>query len=425
MFVGIPIDGAVLYRLRRDKGWSLDRLAREGRKFALRVGDTSGLSAGTLCRAEKGDNTPSENTLRCVVGALRPSRDELVELLRGDEPPRWLLELTRDAKPQAEAPPTEEKPPVDRRQFAIELPTAAVAYVALRAETDPLRAETDALIGDYAATSPQRLLPRLRRHLDALVRELRAGSMFDGVRRRLLVDASEIAAETGFMALWANHPGEADAYFTQALKFAHESGVERALGGALLAASHLHNVTAGSGDSATALGMLQAAEPLVSGLCAKNAVLLQAEHLAARNRGEGIDVLERADSIDATDDGEGLFSRQGFLADWAARDRRIRGRTLARLARTDEALLVLGEALAARTPNARGSACTFGDIALAHTVGRQLEPACAAAVRSLDASRAVGYRIGVDRARRVRDLMPPGWSDTAPVRALDDRLRLA
>ncbi|MGH8902946.1 MAG: hypothetical protein ACRDYA_15075 [Egibacteraceae bacterium] len=426
MFVGIPIDGAVLHRLRRDQGWSMDRLAREARKFALRVGDTSGLSPGTVCRAEKGENTPSENTLRCVVGALRPSRDELVELLRGDEPPRWLLQLARDVKPQAEAPPAGRKPPVDRREFAIELPAAAAVYVALHAETDPLRAETDALIGDYATTSPQKLLPRLRRHLDALVRELRTGSMFDGARRRLLVDASEIAAETGLMALWANHPGESDAYFTQAFKFAHESGVERARGGVLLAASHLHGVAAGSGDSATKLGMLQAAEPLVSGLCAKNAVLLQAEELAARNRGgEGMGALERAGSIDATDDGEGLFSRQGFLAGWAAREKRLSGRALARLARTDDALATLGEALAARTPNARDSAVTLGDIALAHAIGRQLEPACAAAMRSLDESGAVGYQIGVHRVRGVRDLMPPEWSDTAPARALDDRLRRA
>ncbi|MGH3112380.1 MAG: hypothetical protein ACRDOP_02820 [Gaiellaceae bacterium] len=250
--------------------------------------------------------------------------------------------------------------------------------------------------------------------------------MLPGARRRLLVDTSEIAAEIGLMALWANHPGESDAYFTQALKLAHESGVERARGGVLLAASHLHGVTAGSGDIATALGMLQAAEPLVSGLCAKNAVLLQGEELAALNRGgETMDALERADSIHATDDGEGLFSRQGFFAGWAAREKRISGRTLARLARADDALAMLGEALAARTPNARDSAVTLGDVALAYTVGRQLEPACAAAMRSLDESGTVGYQIGVDRVRRVRDMMPPGWSDTAPVRALDERLRLS
>lgn len=422
MFVGTPIDGAVLHRLRRDHGWSQARLAKEGRRFARSVGENSGLSAATICRMEKGERPSSDATLRCVVGALRLSRDELIQLLRDDEPPRWLLELAREAQPQAETPPAEKEPPVDRRQFAIELPMAATAYVALPNVADPLRAETDELTGAYAATSPQKLLPRLRRHLDALVRELRTRSMFDGARRRLLVDASEIAAEAGLMALWANHPGESDAYFTQALKFAHESGVERARGHALFAASSFHGVSEGSGDSATALGMLQAAEPLISGLCAKMDVLAQAQELANLKRGdESMNALEHADSIDVTDDGEGLYSSHGYFADQARAQLR-RGRTLALLGRTDDALPMLHEVLAAPTPNARGSAVTLGDIALAHTVGRQLEPACATAMRSLDESGAVGYRIGVDRVRGVRDLMPPEWSDTAPVLALDERL---
>jgi transcriptional regulator with XRE-family HTH domain/tetratricopeptide (TPR) repeat protein len=429
MMIGVAINGAVLRRFRRDRGWSQDRLANEGQAFAQRVGESSGLNGATICRLEKEEHPPSKATLRHVVGALELTRDELVELLRGDEPPpRWLLELAREAQPQADPPPTEEKPPMDRRQFTIALPTVMVSHVARPSATDPLRAETDALTGDYATTSPQKLLPRLRRHLDALLRELRTKSMSDGVRRRLLVDVSEIAAEAGLMALFANHPGESDAYFTQALRYANESGVERARGGVLLAASTFHNVSVGNGDSATALGMLQAAEPLISGLCAKNVVLLQAQELATLKREhehEAMEALERAQSIDATDDGEGLYSRHGYLAGWQTRDPRIRGRALARLGRTDDALAMLHEALAVPTPNTRDTACTLGDIALAYMIGKQLEPACAAAMRSLDHSGAVGYQIAADRIRGVRDMMPRKWSTAAPVRALDERLRRA
>ncbi|MGH8899398.1 MAG: hypothetical protein ACRDZ4_20825 [Egibacteraceae bacterium] len=37
---------------------------------------------------------------------------------------------------------------------------------------------------------------------------------------------------------------------------------------------------------------------------------------------------------------------------------------------------------------------------------------------------AVGYQIGVDRVRRVRDMMPPEWFNIAPVLALNARLLL-
>lgn len=241
---------------------------------------------------------PSRQNLRYLVGALRPSMADLGRLL-GRKPPSGLARWTSDTPAeQARSPATDAKePPADRRMFAIELPAAVTASVALPNLADPLRAEIDALTGAYATTSPQKLLPRARRVLDKIVRAL-AEPMFDGARRRLLVDASEVAAVAGWMARFADHPGEADAYFTQAIKFAGESRVDRALGCALASASVAHGASVGSGDSETALAMLQAAEPLLprQGLMTKIVVMGQAEELAALNRKtKGSAMLERGE----------------------------------------------------------------------------------------------------------------------------------
>jgi transcriptional regulator with XRE-family HTH domain len=430
----------VLRELREDRGWSATELAEHANAVAKARGDRQfALDRHQISRYECNRLRPSLRSLEYLLAALEPSFADLRRLLKPTEPLAVLLELTREAKQQAEAEqaeaeagetdtPKAEDPPMDRRQFAIKLPAAAAAYVALPNIKDPLRVEIDAVTGAYATSSPQKLLPQARRVLDKITRTLRE-PMLPGIRRRLLVDASEIAAVAGYMALFAAHPGEADAYFTQALKFAGESGVDQTLGCALVQASTLHCPFMGDGDAAAGLAMLQAAEPLIGAGCptAKTIVMLQADLSATLDRyAEAMSTLERADRIQLADDGEGLYSLRGYyagydeprLAGWS-------GRILARLGRTDEALDALGRSLAAPHANLRTSAVELCDVALAHTKGGNPEPACQAAIRSLDASHAVGYTVGVDRVVRVRGMMPPEWAPLACVRSLDERLHLA
>ncbi|MGH8907599.1 MAG: hypothetical protein ACRD0K_13995 [Egibacteraceae bacterium] len=446
----VPIDGRVLAELREDRFWGHGQLAERAQAFAKTQHEVCALSRTQVIGYEAArledpqSRYPSRENLRYLVGALRPTMAALGRLV-GREPPsglaQWASDAVEPAGPagvnphtpgepveQAETTaPNSEEPDVDRREFAIKLPAAVAAYVALPAVADPLRAEVDALTGAYATTSPQRLLPEARRLSDRIVRAL-GEPMLTGVRRRLLVDASEVAAVAGRMALYADHPGDADAYFTQAVKFAAESGVDRPLGCALDSAALLHGVAVGSGDSVTALGLLQAAERLLpaQGLMTKFVVLHQAEQLAALGRyQEGSAALERGEGIDATDDGEGLYARGkclsstgAFLTSWV-------GRIEVRLGRTDEGLAKLHQWSNSSTMGMRTPARALADVALGYTVAaRDPEPACVAAVRSLDASRAAGYRVGVDRVRRVRAAMPPTWSDTMWVRDLDERLRI-
>jgi hypothetical protein len=369
--------------------------------------------------------------------------DDLTRLL-GRKPPSALAQWTTDAvKPNETAShpsdvareqaqttaTTATKPPVNRRKFTTKVPPTIIgACVALPSPTDPLRAEIDALTGDYD-TPPQKLLPRARRLLDKITRML-GRPMLDGARRRLLVDASEVAAVAGMMALFTNHPGDADAYLTQALKFAAQSGVDRALGCAFAAAAMVHGADVGTGDSATALGMLQAAEPLLpaQGLMIKVVVMRQAEELAAldddEHRYAGLKTLERGEGIDATDDGEGLYARRGclplteeFMTSWA-------GRIEVRLGRVNQGLVRLHQWEKAPVIGTRTPALRLADVALGCTKAGEPEPACTAAIRSLDASQAAGCLVGTDRVRRVRDSMPREWAPLECVRELDERLRI-
>ncbi|MGH8901158.1 MAG: helix-turn-helix domain-containing protein [Egibacteraceae bacterium] len=426
---GIDIYGTVLRELRDDRGWSAAQLAEHAKAVAKAKGDRQfALDKHQICRYEHNRLRPSLRSLEYMLTALEPSFADLRRLLKPSDPLAVLLELTREAKAEAEIVKAEEDPPMDRREVAIKLPAAVAAYVALPNVGDPLRAEIDEVTGAYATSSPQKLLPQARRVLDEIKRAMRE-PMTDGVRRRLLVDASEVAAVAGMMALFAGHPGEADAYFTQALKFANESGVDQTRGCVLVSASSLHDPFMGDGDAAAGLAMLQAAEPLIGAGCptAKTIVILQADFSSALGRyAETMSTLDRADCLRLADDGKGLYSLRGCyagydeprLAGWS-------GRILARLGRTDEALDPLGRSLAAPHVNIRTSAVLLGDIALAHTkAGQNPEPACQAAIRSLGVSHAVGYTVGVDRVLRVRDMMPPEWTPLACVRELDERLRL-
>jgi hypothetical protein len=134
-------------------------------------------------------------------------------------------------------------------------------------------------------------------------------------------------------------------------------------------------------------------------------------------------LLERANHIDLTDDEEGLYSLRGRFAGFdEQRFAAWSGKVLARLGRTDEALDVVQRQLSTSTVNMRAPAVLLGRIALIHTKDGDPEPACQAAIRSLDASHAVGYTVNIDCIRKVRDMMPREWGSLACVRELDERL---
>ena len=124
--------------------------------------------------------------------------------------------------------------------------------------------------------------------------------------------------------------------------------------------SVLHAPIIGDHDPLAALNLLATATPLVAGagLPAKYVAMLEAEILAGLNRErETRQAIERAYTLPARDDLEGLFSGCGFLISYAtmggARLAAFAGRDLILLGHGDEGLDQLNEMLAAPTDNPR------------------------------------------------------------------------
>lgn len=99
------------------------------------------------------------------------------------------------------------------------------------------------------------------------------------------------------------------------------------------------------------------------------------------------------------------------------------GRIEVRLERVDEGLARLRQWDSEPAVNLRSPAVKLADLAFGYVKAGDPEPACSAAIRSLDASQGAGYLVGMDRVRRVRAAMPPKWAPLACVRRLDERLR--
>ncbi|MGH8904541.1 MAG: hypothetical protein ACRDYA_23375, partial [Egibacteraceae bacterium] len=272
------------------------------------------------------------------------------------------------------------------------------------------------------------LLASARIHLDALTTALQ-GRLWRGQHRQLLVDAVDTTCLAANAAKNDGHPGEAAAYRALSRKLAKESGIDHFRGCTLLHSAVAHRPVWGDGDPLAALDMLDAAAPLLDGrgLVAAQAAMFQAESYAAlphRER-EALAAVERAQRTGFGDDGEGFFSTAGWLA--GDDDPHVmagwQGFCHLLLKRTDEGLALLGHALEVPHIQSHVSAIWSSNIALGHTIaGSDPEPACQAAVRSLDVSEATGYREGVRRVHIVRGRMLPEWADTQCVRDLDERL---
>ncbi|MGH8908468.1 MAG: helix-turn-helix domain-containing protein [Egibacteraceae bacterium] len=318
-----------------------------------------------------------------------------------------------------------------RHLLRIVMGLPALAWPNLADQPDfDLHETTVRLVGRYATAAPADLLTDARIHLDTLTAAM-DGPLLSGRRRLLLVDAVDTAALAADAAKHDAHPGEASAYRALAHRLAIDSDIDCLRGCSLLhLAAVAHAPVWGDGDSLAALSLLNAAAPLIGsrGLVAAVLAMYQAEHYAALGRErEALAAIARAEAAGVDDDGEGFFSAAGWLADDASPHLMAgwQGFCHLLLERTDEGLALLGHALAVPHANARGWAVWNGNISLGHTIAGEPEPACQAAVRSLDVSEATGYRAGIQRIHIVRGRMPEEWADTACVRALDERLRLA
>lgn len=392
-------DPGLLTELRHLRGLSIEQMA-----------EACDVDRSTVQRWESGDTKPYPRSRQALAEALRVPLGLLVRAVWGS---------------------TQEERRMHRRhllRMALGLPVLALPDLSNLSEFD-LHERTVRLVGRYLTTTPVELLTDARLHLDSLTTALE-GPMLPGRRRQLLVDATNTASVAADTAKVGGHPGEASAYRALARGLADESGINRLRGCTLLHSAVAHSPVWGDDDPLAALELLNAAAPLVGsrGLVANQLAMCQAENYAALGRErDALGAVTRAEAAGVDDDGEGFFSTSAWSADDDAPGVMAgwKGFCHVLLKRTDEGLGLLGHALDVTPVNARTPATWHSNVALGHTIAGDPEPACQAAVRSLEVSEATGSRWGVQRIHRVRGRMPEEWSGMQCVRDLDERLRLA
>ncbi|MGH8909219.1 MAG: helix-turn-helix domain-containing protein [Egibacteraceae bacterium] len=392
-------DPGLLGELRELRGRSVEQVA-----------EICQVDRSTVERWESGDTKPYPRNRRALAAALGVPLGLLVRAVWGR---------------------TQQERQMHRRhllRIVMGLPALALPNLADQPDFD-LHETTVRLVGRYATAAPAELLTDARIHLDTLTAALKA-AMLSGQRRQVLADATSTAGLAARAAEMAGHPGEGAAYLRLIRSLAEESYVNRLCGCALFQAADALSPVWGDSDPLAALDLLNAAAPLVGsrGLVAMEIAMTQAESYAALGRErEALAAIDLAETAGVDDDGEGFFSAAGWfagdedphmMAGW-------QGFCHLLLKRADEGLALLNHALTVPHANARATADWLSNVALGHTIAGDPEPACQAAVRSLDVSEATGYRAGIQRIHIVRDRMPEEWADTACVRALDERLRLA
>lgn len=457
---GVEIDGTVLRALRNDRMWSLNRLAKEARDFARSIGEGSALAGATLCRAERGEHDPSPDTLRFVVGALRPSLADLHRLLRGAEPPEALVRLC-DAPPQFDPSPHHGAQAAEDAQWEANVskgndtkraeffklvfafgctpaPLDAIERVAraggtgvskvLVADYETL---TGALARAYEQAPPARLARAAQLHFDRLARVLDGCAMVSAQRQRLSRCSGDTATLLGWLTFYAGQPSAAAGHLEDARRLARETGDLTLHAQALGSLSILHATSADggrSGDPDAALELLEEAGARArhapATIRAWLAARLSEERAAARDAAgfqRALDQARMALDAPASEGAAGGFL--GVFSSWdtMAMDG-FEGIGYVLLDRPFEAEAALRRRLAV-AEGGMWRATALADLGAA--LALQGEPEMSAQVlhESLTLALQAGNAMGVERVRGVRVAFPEPWALLPCVRELDERLR--
>ncbi|MGH8932762.1 MAG: helix-turn-helix domain-containing protein, partial [Egibacteraceae bacterium] len=235
MASGITISGSVLRALRNDRLWSQAELASRSGAFARAEGERQcGITREGVSKLERGIRSPSPRTLRYLIGALRPTMEQLRRLL-GQEPPRALATLTQDA---------DESWRQNSDAFHRRVLLSSLAAVAVASPHDTLQriaraldrpARVDACVLDALLVQSGRLgvsalglgpAPVIRAavtHLHGIERLIEF-SMANGERPRLQAVNADAAALVGWLSWLLDRRAEAAHAMSSATRLARESG---------------------------------------------------------------------------------------------------------------------------------------------------------------------------------------------------------
>ena len=274
----------------------------------------------------------------------------------------------------------------------------------------------------YHSTAPAVLMTPVVAHLEMLRDLLRQGGAAP-VRRKLLANRARVATLAGRLAFFDLQDSlTARGYYNLALESAREAG-DHLQAAAVLA--HVAFIPAADYGFAAALDYLRAA----------------AQHAAKRPDGRVASWLYAVESeiqtnagshaaaLVAIDKALETLSKPGLTADlpWfdyydATRLSGFNGYATLRAGKFEESRTALTEALDHLPRTAVKQRAVFlADVATVELACGDLDQACATAGDAAEQLRQAGYAIGFGRLRDFRSAVGQ-WSDSTPVRALDEQL---
>lgn len=286
--------------------------------------------------------------------------------------------------------------------------------------------DLDFLAGRYQAlyhsTAPAVLMTPVVAHLDTLRGLLRQAANAP-VRRRLLANQARVAMLAGRLAFFDLRDSlSARGYYNLALESAREVG-DNLQGAAALA--HMAFIPAADYGFGAALDYLRAA----ADHAARRPDTRVTSWLSAVESEIQTNAGSPAEALTAIDRARETLVKPGLDADlpWfdyynATRLSGFAGYALLRAGKTEESHGELTEAVS-RLPHAavKQRAVFLADIASVHLACGDLDEACRTAGDAAEQLRRAGYAIGFGRLREFRAAVER-WSDSIPVRALDEQL---
>jgi hypothetical protein len=281
-----------------------------------------------------------------------------------------------------------------------------------------LRIKAEELFRAYTATPPAEL------HKQAVGLLLTVVQKSDSSMAPMRVDVACLAALTGYTS------GQRDAGFMfseVAESLAEDAARPELIARAAGVKAVFYSAEMGIGRPREAAALRQrAADNAEPGVVRAWALANLAPELAAlKDRKACFPAIDEADRQWGRGWGYGLFSGDGFLKSYRSPAPVIgmTGRTLAVLGAGRGAITELAAALS--LPNTVGLRTVWHvDSALAHMAAGDCDRTCHAAVTALEASKAIGYGLGIQRVRNIRARFPRPWEGTASLQALDDHLGL-
>jgi len=274
----------------------------------------------------------------------------------------------------------------------------------------------------YHSTAPAVLLTPVVAHLETLRDFLRQG-VTAPMRRRLFANRARVATLAGRLAFFDLKDSlAARGYYNLALESAREAGDHLQAAAAL---GHVAFIPAADFGYSAALDYLRAAASQVG----KHPDGRVASWLSAVESEIRTNAGSHAEALGAIDSAREKLANPGLIADlpWfdyydSTRLSGFAGYALLRDGQLEASRAALTDA-AAHLPRAavKQRAVFLADIATVELAGGDVDQACATAGDAVDQLRRAGYAVGVGRLREFRRAVEP-WSNSTPVRALDEQL---